>query len=100
MKTWVFIISMFLMLFMLSAAALAQIDDSYEEGLKYYNTGKFEEAIKYFEEYVEEHPAAPAYYRLGYALYKLGRHDEAIKYFEEAYFIDPAFTPGPYVPKE
>ncbi len=73
--------------------ALAQVDSEYAAALKYYNTGKYEEAAKRFKEYVKKNPKASAYYRIGYALYELGRHKEAYKYFDEAYLIDPEFSP-------
>ncbi|HDZ62621.1 MAG TPA: tetratricopeptide repeat protein [Nitrospirae bacterium] len=99
MKRIVFLVAVFFMFAALSGLAFADADSDYETGLKYYNSGKFEEAIEYFENYIDEKPEAGAYYRLGYALYKTGKHNEAIRHFEEAYFIDPDFTPGPYVPE-
>ncbi len=100
MKRIVLIGAVFFMFAALSGIAFADADSDYETGLKYYNSGKFEEAIEYFENYIDEKPEATAYYRLGYSLYKVGRHNEAIRHFEEAYFIDPDFTPGPYIPEE
>jgi tetratricopeptide (TPR) repeat protein len=76
-----------------SFSALALVNDDYEKGLKYYNTGQFEEAVKHLKSYVEKNPRASAYYLIGYSLYKLGRHDDAEKYFREAYLIDTEFSP-------
>jgi hypothetical protein len=76
-----------------SFSALAQVNDDYEKGLKYYNTGQFEEAVQHLKSYVEKNPRASAYYLIGYSLYKLGRHDDAEEYFREAYLIDTEFSP-------
>jgi len=92
MKKIAFITAMFF-LTVLIGTALAQVDSEYAAALKYYNSGKYEEAVKRFKEYVKKNPMASAYYRIGYALYELGKHKEAHKYFEEAYFVDPEFSP-------
>lgn len=97
MKKTTFIIAMFFMLIILSGTALTEVDTEYDTALKYYNSGKYEEAVEYFKGYVQETPDASAYYRIGYALYKLGKHNEAHKYFDDAYLIDPNFSPGPFL---
>jgi tetratricopeptide (TPR) repeat protein len=93
MKKISFIITMFFMLTVLSGTAPAKVDAEYDTGLKYYNSGKFEEAVRYLREYIQKSPDASAYYLTGYALYKLGKHDEAMKYFDGVYLIDPEFSP-------
>lgn len=64
-----------------------------EKALKYYNSGKYEQAIKLYQDYISKTPDPAAYYRIGYALYKLGRFAEANEYFKQAYLLNPTFTP-------
>lgn len=95
MKKIYFIIAMFFMLTVLSGTAPAKVDAEYDTALKYYNSGKFDEAVRYLREYVQKSPDASAYYLIGYALYKLGKYDEAMRYFEDAYLVNPEFSPMP-----
>ncbi len=95
MKKNSFIIAMFFMLTVLFGTAPAKVDAEYNTALKYYNSGKFEEAVRYLRKYIQKSPDVSAYYFIGYALYKLGKHDEAMKYFDEVYLIDPDFSPMP-----
>lgn len=86
---------LFLMLFsfiMLSAALHADADDQYAQAIKYYNSGKYKEAVKLLKEYVKSIPDAGAYYRIGYALYELGHFAESREYFREAFLIDPNYS--------
>lgn len=92
------IIALSIMFFLLPGIALAEVnnvDNEYDAALEYYNSGKYEEVIKYLKIYVEKKPEPSAYYLLGYALYNLGRYEEADEYFADAYLIDPEFSPGP-----
>ncbi len=87
------IVGAILLLIALGGTALAQFDDQFKKGLKYYNSGRYSEAVRVLKEYVKHHPDARAYYMIGYSLYELKRFDEASKYFKDAYLIDPNFTP-------
>jgi hypothetical protein len=94
MKKITFIFIMFFALFVVvSDTIIANIDTEYDKALKYYNSGKYKEAVTLFKEYVKKNPKPSAYYRIGYALYELGKYDEATDYFKEAYLIDPTFSP-------
>jgi len=71
----------------------AETDTGYDKALKYYDSGKYKEAITILKEYVKRKPESSAYYRIGYALYKLRKFNEANEYFKMAYLIDPMFSP-------
>lgn len=92
MKKLVFVITMFFALLLVSDTILAQADTEYDTALKYYNSGKYKEAVEHLKDYVKKNPYPAAYYLIGYALYKLKRFDEATEYFNEAYLIDPNFS--------
>jgi tetratricopeptide (TPR) repeat protein len=92
MKKSVFTVVIF-SIFLWALQSPAQINNEYKKGLKYYNSGQYENAVSVFKGYIKDKPRASAYYRIGYALYELGKHEEAYKYFKEAYLIDPDFTP-------
>src|SRR5512147_1114027 len=68
-------------------------DTDLDKALAYYHTGRFGEAARYLQEYVDQRPDPKGYYLLGYALYKLKRFSEAEDYFAQAYLIDPTFSP-------
>jgi hypothetical protein len=94
MKKFAFIFIMFFALFVVvSDTIIANTDTEYDKALKYYNSGKYKEAVTLFKEYVKKNPKPSAYYRIGYALYELGKYDEATEYFKEAYLVDPTFSP-------
>lgn len=94
MKRTVLIILATLVLMSFSITALAITNADYEKALKYYNAGKYSEAVKLLKEYVKKNPNPSAYYRIGYGLYKQKNFDEANEYFKEAYLIDPSFSLG------
>ena len=93
MKKIIFILTVLMTLFLISDTVLAKTDTEYEKAIRYYNTGKYREAVEIFKDYIQTKPEAPAYYRIGYALYELREYDEAQKYFQQAYLIDPSFSP-------
>lgn len=93
MKRIVFIFIISFALFVVSDTIHAKDSAGYDTALKYYNSGKFKEAVKYLKDYVKKRPGPSAYYLMGYALYELGKYDEAVGYFKEAYLIDPVFSP-------
>lgn len=95
MKKVVFVVAVCFTFLIIPNTVLADLEEDYATALKYYNTGKYEEAVTYFKAYVENKPDPNAYYRIGYALYELGRHDEAMEYFQAAYLIDPEVSPSP-----
>jgi tetratricopeptide (TPR) repeat protein len=74
-------------------SVFAETDAGYEKALKYYNSGKYKEAVDLLKNYVQAKPEPSAYYRIGYALYKLRNFSEADEYFKMAYLIDPMFSP-------
>jgi hypothetical protein len=100
MKRIVYLITIFLALSLLSVPIFADDNTDYDKAIKYYNSGKFGDAVKIFKEYTEKKPDPAAYYRLGYALYELGQYSEANKYFQEAYLINPSFSPELVLPPE
>jgi hypothetical protein len=93
MKKIVFILIMVFTLFILSASILAKTDTDYDKALKYYYSGKYNEAVSLLKDYVKNEPDPSAYYLIGYALYELREYDEATKYFKQAYLINPKFSP-------
>jgi hypothetical protein len=95
MKKVAFVFILFFALFVVSNSILAKINSEYAEALKYYNSGKYEEAVSLLKEYVKKKPEPVAYYRLGYALYEMEKYDEANEYFKEAYLINPEISPSP-----
>jgi hypothetical protein len=84
---------MFLTVLAMCNIILAETDAEYDKALKYYNSGKYKEAVELFKHYVQTKPEPSAYYRIGYALYKLRKYGEADEYFKMAYLIDPMFSP-------
>jgi tetratricopeptide (TPR) repeat protein len=98
MKKVIFIIALFSSFFLASVFLFAKTDTEYEKAIKYYNIGKYKEAIDIFKEYIKTKPEAFAYYYIGYALYKIREYDEAMDYFQQAYLIDPSFSPGTITP--
>jgi len=60
------------------------------DGVKLYNTKKYEEAIKAFKTAAEYDPTyARAHTYLGNALYKLAEHGDALRCWERAVAVDP-----------
>lgn len=102
-KVFFIIITVFLVLG-LTHILFAETNTEYDSAVKFYNAGKYKEAINLLKIYVSKKPEPPAYYRIGYALYELRQFDEATKYFEMTYLIDPTFSPQlaglPELPKE
>ena len=61
---------------------LSGANDHIEEGNAQLGAGKFEEALKYYEQAAEALPGRPEIaYDKGIALYRLGRHQEALDSF-------------------
>lgn len=79
--------------FVITNSISAEIDAGYEKALKYYNSGKYQEAVDLLKNYIQTKPEPSAYYRIGYALYKLRNFSEADEYFKMTYLIDPMFSP-------
>jgi hypothetical protein len=99
MKKILYILAIFFTLSILSANLFAKTETEYDKAIRYYNTGKYREAVEIFKDYIKTKPDAPAYYRIGYALYEIGEYDEANKYFQQAYLIDPSFSPNIVAPR-
>ncbi len=93
MKKVTFAMMVLFVFFAVSDTTLATTNTEYETALHYYYSGKYQDAIKLFKNYVDEKPDSSAYYYIGYALYKIGKYSEANKYFKKAYLIDPMFSP-------
>jgi TolA-binding protein len=94
MRNVAFIILVSFLLFLPFNLVHAVNDTEYEKALKYYNSGKYKEAVGLFSDYVKKRPDPSAYYYIGYALYKLHKYGEATEYFQQAFLIDPAFSLG------
>ncbi|MBD2179888.1 tetratricopeptide repeat protein [Planktothrix sp. FACHB-1355] len=60
------------------------------EGIKYLETGKYEQAEKIYFQFVEQDPKNPiAYKNLGNVLYSQGKLEEAIAYYQEGIELEP-----------
>jgi len=58
-----------------------------------YNTGEYEEALKYYDKAIKKSPDyANAWYNRGIALYCLGKYEEALKCYDKAIELDPNDT--------
>ena len=69
------------------------------EGILFYNNGQFEEALKRYNEALEEDPKfLEVWNNKGNVLRALGRHEEALEAFDEGISIDPE-NPNPWVNK-
>jgi len=69
------------------------VDIPYKQGHKYYDAGKFEEAIRSYKEAIQIKPDYEwAHISLGLAYGKLGRLDEAITAYKAAIEIKPDFA--------
>jgi tetratricopeptide (TPR) repeat protein len=63
-----------------------------ERGLDYFSRGKFEQAVKEYDEAIRAYPAlAPAHNNRGSALFSLGRFDDAAASFRRAVEIKPDY---------
>lgn len=93
MKKVIYILAICFAFSIISGVVFAKTETEYDKAVRYYNTGKYREAVKIFKDYVKTEPEALAYYRIGYALYELGEYAEANQYFQQAYLIDPSFSP-------
>jgi len=93
MKKVTFAMMVLFVFFAVSNEALATTNTKYETALHYYYSGKYQDAVKLFKDYVNEKPDSSAYYYIGYALYKIRKYSEANEYFKKAYLIDPVFSP-------
>ena len=66
----------------------------FHAGLKLYDKGKYEDAIKQFEEASRIDPEnTNAVYFVGYSYYKLRKMEKAMEVFQQAYSIDSEYTP-------
>ena len=62
----------------------------FDEGLRLYELGRYEEAIEEFDKAIELDPNDPDYhYYKGIALYELHKYEEAIEEFDKAIELDP-----------
>ncbi len=65
-------------------------EDDFEEGLRLFEEGKYEEAIQSFQRASEKEPFEPSYvYNLGVTYYKMEKHDEAIVAYMKMLEIQP-----------
>ena len=65
----------------------------FEEGLKYYQLAKNEEAIDSFDKAIKNKPEYTiAWTYKGLALHKLKKYEEAIDCFDKAIKLEPEFT--------
>ena len=77
-------------LLLLSFIILSCSERDDREGLALYNQGKYEEAISFFDQYLEGHPKdARAYYNRGRSYEELGKLEKAEASFKEAVMLEP-----------
>jgi tetratricopeptide (TPR) repeat protein len=71
----------FVIIFVLSGCNKADVD--YSSGKKYFDSGNYEEAVKYFSSAIENNPNRAEYY-IGYGMSLIGseKYDEAIVQFD------------------
>lgn len=63
-----------------------------EKGLDYFTRGKFEQAVKEYDEAISAYPAlAPAHNNRGSALFALGRFEDAAASFRRAVELEPNY---------
>jgi tetratricopeptide (TPR) repeat protein len=75
------------------AASPASTNVSYQQGLKYLNSGDYGKAVKAFQQTVAANPrSAEAYYYMGLAYSGQGDQDKAIKSLTTAVRLKPNFT--------
>ena len=91
MRAFIKLFVILLLVFLCSAEAGAA-DESYEKGLRLFQSRDYKNAILCLERYVAQRPDPAAYYMLGYASYELRDFQKAQEYFGAAYLIDPDFT--------
>ena len=64
--------------------------DNYYRGIAKLQLGKFKEAIKYFDKYIELNPQDDGVYNnRGIAKFQIGKFKEAIKDFDKSIEINP-----------
>ena len=64
-----------------------------ERGLEYFSKGKFEQAVKEYDEALKLYPQlAAAHNNMGSAYFALARYEEAARSFAEAARLDPAYA--------
>jgi DNA-binding helix-hairpin-helix protein with protein kinase domain/Flp pilus assembly protein TadD len=62
----------------------------YDEGIKLTKAGKYEDAVKAYQQAITLKPdLAEAHHELGYALFKLGKYEDAIAAFKQASTLKP-----------
>lgn len=96
MRKTAFIIALVVSVSVLTGLAWGASDVDFQKAVDHYKAGRYEEAVRVLEQYVQERPEGPAYYLLGYANYALGKHDVAARNFKDAYLVDPEFQPGEF----
>ncbi len=73
------------------ASETSSINDYFNAGVQYYESGQYEDAITYFEYCQQMDPGNAAVYQyLGGAYYALGRANEAVNAYEKALEFDPS----------
>ncbi|VVB72790.1 Photosystem I assembly protein Ycf3 [uncultured archaeon] len=85
--------SILLLALMTSAQCQKAADDWYIEGDLLYNQGKYDGAIKAFDEAIRLYSnLSEAWTNKGAALFLMGKYDEAIRCFDEAIRLDPGIA--------
>jgi tetratricopeptide (TPR) repeat protein len=89
MRMRILILAPLIMLFLMIQATLAEETD-FDQGLRHYHAGKWEEAKRAFEKALIEHPDdAATYFNLGLAQFQLGQRGYAVAYWRKALAIAP-----------
>src|SRR5699024_4160756 len=70
--------------------------DFKRQGDRYYNSGEYENAIKYYDKVIELRSTAGAYYDRGSTYTELGEEDKALLDFDKAIELNPNYADAYY----
>jgi tetratricopeptide (TPR) repeat protein len=83
----------FVFLLVPTACINRKVEEHFNLGNAYYESGKWKEAIESYKQAIRIDPDfAEAHHDLGVAYGELGKHEEAIKSFKQAIRIDPDYA--------
>ncbi len=82
-----------ILLFNLMPVKAGSSEEWYQKGTDLYESGKYEEAIKWFDKAIEgDSHSLKAWYNRGNSLFNLGRYGEAIESYNKVLTIDPDYA--------